>query len=65
VPRLGHDADRRSGNGAGLELDPGYADTALKRLAAASGLTPILSGDGRTFDEIAAARAARAAEQEG
>jgi DNA modification methylase len=54
-----HHTGRR---GAGLELDPGYADTALKRLAAASGLTPILSGDGRTFDEIASARAA---EQEG
>jgi len=42
--------------GAGIEIDPLYIDVALKRIAAATGLTPILDGDGRTFDQIAAAR---------
>jgi DNA modification methylase len=41
---------------AAMELDPLYVDTALRRLAKASGLTPVLAGDGRTFDEIALAR---------
>jgi DNA modification methylase len=49
-------AHRTKRRGAGIELDPLYVDTALKRLAAASGLTPVLAGDGRTFDEIAAER---------
>jgi len=47
-----HRAGRR---GAGIELDPLYVDTALRRLADASGLTAVLAGDGRTFAEIAAA----------
>lgn len=50
-----HTTGRR---GAGIELDPGYVDTALKRLAAMSGITPVLAGDGRTFDEVAAERLA-------
>lgn len=49
-------AHRTGRRGAGIELDPGYVDTALKRLKLASGLEPILDGDGRTFDEIAADR---------
>lgn len=49
-------AHRTGRRGAGIELDPVYVDTALRRLASASGLTPILAGDGRTFDEIAAVR---------
>ena len=49
-------AHRTGRRGAGIEIDPGYADTALKRLAAASGLVPTLAGDGRSFDEIAAER---------
>lgn len=48
-----HHTKRR---GAGIEIDPLYCDTALKRFATASGLTPILAGDGRSFDEITAAR---------
>jgi DNA modification methylase len=48
-----HRAKRR---GAGIELDPLYVDTALRRLAKASGLTPVLAGDGRPFDEVALAR---------
>jgi DNA modification methylase len=51
-------AHRTKRRGAGLELDPLYVDTALRRLTKASGVTPILAGDGRTFDDIAAARSA-------
>ncbi|ANY18625.1 Modification methylase DpnIIB [Tsuneonella dongtanensis] len=51
-------AHRTGRRGAGIEIDPGYADTALKRLAATSGLVPTLVGDGRSFDEIAAERLA-------
>lgn len=51
-------AHRTGRQGAGIEMDPGYADTALKRLAAASGLVPRLAVDDRTFDEIAAERLA-------
>lgn len=48
-----HKTGRR---GAGLELDPGYADTALKRLMTTSGLDAVLACDGRTFEEVAAQR---------
>lgn len=50
-----HKTKRR---GAGMELDPLYVDTALRRLMAATKLVPVLAGDGRTFDEIAAERLA-------
>jgi len=49
-------AHRTKRRGAGIEVDPGYVDTALRRLVAATGLTPVLARDGRTFDEIAASR---------
>ena len=49
-------AHRTTRRGAGIELDPLYVDTALRRLAKVSKLTPVLAGDGRTFDEIAAER---------
>lgn len=42
--------------GVGIELDPLYVDTALRRLRDATGLVATLAGDGRTFDEIAAER---------
>lgn len=48
-----HKTHRR---GAGIELDPLYVDTALRRLSQASGLVPVLAGDGRSFDEVAASR---------
>ncbi|MEZ5687452.1 MAG: DNA methyltransferase [Caenibius sp.] len=48
--------------GAGIEVDPLYVDTALRRLQTASGIEPVLAGDGRTFSEIAAARNATSAE---
>ncbi|MFL0357264.1 DNA methyltransferase [Erythrobacter sp. GH1-10] len=41
--------------GAGMELDPLYVDTAIRRITAATGLNAVLDGDGRTFDEIAQA----------
>ena len=53
-----HKTKRR---GVGIELDPLYLDTALRRLQTVSGLTPILAGDGRSFEEIARVRS----EQEG
>lgn len=42
--------------GAGMELDPLYCDVALGRLSSVMGVEPVLDGDGRTFDEIAAER---------
>ena len=44
-----------------MELDPAYVDVALRRWEAFSGETAVLDGDGRTFAEVAAARAERAA----
>lgn len=49
-------AHRTGRRGAGIELDPLYIDTALARLAAISGLMPVLASDGRSFDEVAAER---------
>ena len=51
-----HRAGRR---GAALELDPGYVDTALRRISEVTGFEPVLAADGRTFSEIAACRAHR------
>ena len=48
-----HHSGRR---GAGIEIDPLYVDTALTRLADASGLTPVLAATGQTFAEVAAER---------
>lgn len=48
-----HKTGRR---GAGIEVDPLYVDTALKRLKAMSGIEATLASDGRTFSEIAAER---------
>lgn len=50
-----HHSKRR---GRAIELDPGYVDVALTRLAAVMGIEPILAGDCRSFVEIAAARGA-------
>ncbi len=49
-------AHRTGRRGRGIELDPLYVDTAVRRLSQASGLTAVLDGDGRTFEEIAARR---------
>jgi DNA modification methylase len=40
----------------GLELDPLYVDVAVRRWKTATKADAILAGDGRTFEEIAAAR---------
>lgn len=48
-----HHTGRR---GAGIELDPLYCDTALSRLGSVTGFTPILDGDGRTFEDIKSER---------
>ena len=48
-----HHTGRR---GFGIELDPLYVDTAIRRLVLASGLTATLINDGRSFDEVAAER---------
>ncbi len=45
----------------GLELNPLYVDIAVQRLEAFTGKMAVLEGDGRTYDEIAAAPAAQAA----
>lgn len=47
-----HKTGRR---GAAIEIDPGYVDTALRRLADASGLE-IVHADGRSFAAVAADR---------
>lgn len=51
-------AHRTKRRGAGIELDPLYVDTAVRRLAKVTKRSPALAGDGRTFDEIAVCRLA-------
>jgi DNA modification methylase len=41
---------------AGIEYEPGYVDVAIKRWQAFTKLEAILGDDGRSFDEVAAAR---------
>ncbi|GAB5505797.1 MAG: DNA modification methylase [Rhizobiaceae bacterium] len=43
-----------------IELNPGYVDVAVRRWEAFAGEKATLDGDGRTFEEVAAARAAEA-----
>ena len=45
----------------GLELEPAYVDVAVRRWQAYAKTDAMLEGDGRTFDEVAAARLASAA----
>jgi len=40
----------------GMELDPLYVDVAVRRWQAATRVDVILTGDGRTFEEVAAER---------
>lgn len=49
-------AHRTRRRGVGIELDPLYVDTALRRIADACQLVPVLASDGRSFDEVAAMR---------
>lgn len=50
-------AAHRAGRiGAGMELDPAYADTSLRRLAKVSGLDVRHAASGLSFEEVAALR---------
>jgi DNA modification methylase len=49
-------AHRTGRRGAGIEIDPLYVDTALRRLTDATGLIPVLAATGQTFAEVAAER---------
>ena len=40
-----------------MEIDPPYCDTIVRRWQEYTGQAAVLDGDGRTFDEVAAARA--------
>jgi DNA modification methylase len=45
--------------GFGIEYDPGYVDVAVKRWQRSTKLEATLAGDGRSFEEISAARLQR------
>jgi hypothetical protein len=45
-----------------VELDPRYCDVIVRHLQAFAGRAAVLDRDGRSFEEIAAGRAAAAAE---
>lgn len=49
-------AARTKRRGVGIELDPLYVDTAIRRLRTVTAIAPVLAGDGRSLDEIAAER---------
>lgn len=49
-------AERTGRRAAGIEIDPGYADVALRRWQAMSGAQAVRAGDGKMFDDIEAAR---------
>jgi DNA modification methylase len=49
----------------GIELEPAYTDVAVRRWQAYAKADAVLEGDGRTFDEIAAARLRSAAAGDG
>ena len=57
-------AERTGRRAAGIEIDPGYADVAIRRWQAMAGSKAVLSGDGRTFDEIATTRTSGETESE-
>ena len=42
--------------GFGIEYEPAYVDVAIKRWQTTTKLEAVLAGDGRTFDEVRAAR---------
>ena len=51
--------------GYGMEFDPGYVDVVIARWQAMTKREATLEGDGRTFEEIAVARALEAVEPKG
>ena len=54
-------AEKIGRRACGMELDPLYVDVAIRRWKAATKADVFLVGDGRTFEEIAAARLGRPA----
>jgi DNA modification methylase len=50
--------ERRGRKARLMELDPKYADVVVQRWQEHTGKQAVLDGDGRTFDEIKAERAA-------
>jgi DNA modification methylase len=50
-------AERTGRRGYGIELDPGYCDVILRRLAATAGLEALDAATGQSFTEIARQRA--------
>ena len=48
-------AERTGRRAAGIEIDPGYADVAVRRWQAMSSAKAVRAGDGQSFDEIEAA----------
>ncbi len=53
-------AERTGRIGYGLEIEPRYVDSAIRRLAEHAGLEAVHIESGRTFDEVAASRASEA-----
>ena len=51
-------AERTGRRAVLLEIDPCYVDVIVRRWQDAAGETAVLEGEGRTFDDIAATRAA-------
>lgn len=51
-------AEKVGRRGFGLEIDPAYVDVAVRRWQAFTHADAVLASDGRTFDEVAAARTA-------
>ena len=49
-------AERTGRRGYGIELDPIYCDTIVRRLTAVAGRDAYLAGTGQSFAEVAAAR---------
>ena len=49
-------AERTGRRGCGIEIDPAYADVAVRRWQERTRRTAVLAGDGRSFAEVAAAR---------
>lgn len=49
-------AHRTGRRGYGIEIDPSYCDVIIRRMRATCGLDAVLHADGRSFDQVAAAR---------
>jgi DNA modification methylase len=47
-------AEKTGRRGYGIELDPHYADTIVRRFSNMTGVTAILSGSGKSFEETSA-----------